>query len=152
MRLLVALCSAVFLFQTAPVSAQVIGDPDVIKLLMADFGLPATKTTDSDGDPMLDSRIDGTHFSVYFYNCKANRCGSVQFSAGFDMDEPMTYERVNEWNKTTRYGKVYLDEEMDPYVEMDIGLAGEGIGSKNFDDALDTWRVVLSDFRKFIDW
>lgn len=131
--------------------AQVVGDPDVIRLMMQDFGLPAKSGTDSEGDPMIDSRIDGTHFSVYFYQCD-KVCGSMQFSAGFDLSQPMTPEQANDWNRDKRFGKVYLDETGDPFIEMDIGLAGEGIGRKNFEDALETWRIVLSDFRDFIDW
>lgn len=139
-------------FSHAPaVHAQVLGDAEVIRLIMADFGLPATITTDGEGDPMVESRIDGTHYSVYFYQCETT-CASIQFSAGFDLDNPMPLEMVNQWNRDKRFGKLYLDSTGDPFIEMDIGLAGEGIGRRNFEDALDTWRIVLSDFRSFIDW
>ncbi|WJS84916.1 YbjN domain-containing protein [Paracoccus sp. TOH] len=150
MRTLVPLVLAA-LIQAPAAQAQVVGDPEVIRLMMMDFGLPAEPSTDAAGDPLIDSRIDGTHFSVYFYQCEKT-CASIQFSAGFDLDAPMTTEQVNQWNRDKRFGKVYLDETGDPFVEMDIGLAGEGIGRKNFEDALDTWRIVLSDFREFIDW
>ena len=61
-------------------------------------------------------------------------------------------EMANLWNRDRRFGRVYLDRTGDPYIEMDIGLAGDGIGRKNFDDALETWRILLQDFREFIDW
>ncbi|WP_199261918.1 YbjN domain-containing protein [Paracoccus binzhouensis] len=150
MRSLVPLVLAALL-QAPAAQAQVVGDPEVIRLMMMDFGLPAEPDTDAAGDPLIDSRIDGTHFSVYFYQCEKT-CASIQFSAGFDLDAPMTAEQANAWNRDKRFGKVYLDETGDPFIEMDIGLAGEGIGRKNFEDALDTWRIVLSDFREFIDW
>ncbi|GLK66266.1 YbjN domain-containing protein [Paracoccus kondratievae] len=150
MRTLVSLALAMLL--QAPVAqAQVLGDPDVIRLLMMDFGLPVEMTKDDSGDPMIESRIDGTRFQVYFYSCEKS-CQSIQFSAGFDLDDPMNATKANRWNRDKRFGKVWLDEEGDPFIEMDIGLAGEGVGRKNFEDTLDTWRIVLSDFRGFIDW
>lgn len=138
---------------TSPVSAQVMGDPDVIRLLMADFGLKVDADTDSDGDPRLSSRIDGTYFGVYFYDCKdGHQCQSIQFSTGFDLDDPMSLEKVNEWNRDRRFGKVYLDDEGDPYIEMDINVDIDGVGKENFSDSLDIWRRVLSSFRDYIDW
>lgn len=149
MRALIFLALAA-LFQPWPAQAQVIGDPGAIRLMMLDSGLTASLGTDPEGDPIIKSRIDDTAFSVYFYHCE-KICASMQFSAGFDLDQPMPVEQVNQWNRDRRFGKVYLDDDGDPFVEMDIGLAGDGIGRKNFKDALDTWRIVLSEFRDFID-
>ena len=150
MRALIPLLVAAFC--AAPSAyAQVQGDPEVIALLMEDAGLNARRSTAEDGAPMLQSNIDGIEFYVYFYDC-AKVCGALQFAAGFDLDEAMPMEMANLWNRDRRFGKVYLDRTGDPFVEMDIGLAGEGIGRDNFLDALDTWRVILSEFRDFIDW
>lgn len=143
--LVAALCAAPSAF------AQVRGDPEVIALLMEDAGLQARRSTAEDGAPMLQSNIDGIDFYVYFYECTPV-CGALQFTAGFDLDAAMPMEMANLWNRDRRFGKVYLDGTGDPFVEMDIGLAGEGIGRDNFLDALDTWRVILSEFRDFIDW
>lgn len=151
MRLAQLLCALVF-WGVTPAMAQVVGDPEAIRLMMTEFGLPVTPDKDSTGDPKLESRIDGTHFTVYFYDCDKAMCGAIQFSAGFDMDQPLSAERVNDWNRGTRFGKVYLDDESDPFVVMDVELGPDGIGRKNFDSVLDTWRVVLSDFRSFINW
>ncbi|WP_233902007.1 YbjN domain-containing protein [Paracoccus denitrificans] len=150
MRTLVPLVLAA-LMQTPAAQAQVMGDPEVIRLMMMDFGLPTKLTTDAAGDPLIESRIDGTSFQVYFYQCEKT-CAAIQFSAGFDLDDSMSESMANRWNREKRFGKVWLDETGDPFIEMDIGVAGDGIGRKNFDDALDTWRIVLSDFRDFIDW
>ena len=150
MRALVPLLVAV-LNLASPVLAQVRGDPDVVAGLMTGAGMKVTHTTSAEGAPMLESSVDGVDFVVYFYECMPI-CASMQFSAGFDLDEAMPMEMANLWNRDRRFGRVYLDRTGDPYIEMDIGLAGEGIGRDNFLDALDTWRVILSEFRDFIDW
>ncbi|RCW88337.1 YbjN domain-containing protein [Paracoccus lutimaris] len=134
-----------------PAFAQVLGDPDQIAGLMQEAGLQARHTTSAEGGPMLESSIDGVNFHVYFYEC-VPACAAIQFSAGFDLDEAMPMEMANLWNRDRRFGKVYLDRTGDPFIDMDIGLAGDGIGRENFRDALDTWRVVLSEFRDYIDW
>lgn len=151
MRLAQLLCALVF-WGVTPAVAQVVGDPAAIRQMMIEFGLPVTQESDAAGDPKLESRIDGTHFTVYFYDCDKTMCGAIQFSAGFDLDQPLATERVNEWNRGTRFGKVYLDDDSDPFIVMDVELGSDGIGRKNFDSVLDTWRVVLSDFRSFINW
>ena len=150
MRALVPLLVAV-LNLASPVLAQVRGDPDVVAGLMTGAGMKVTHTTSAEGAPMLESSFDGVDFVVYFYECMPI-CASMQFSAGFDLDEAMPMEMANLWNRDRRFGRVYLDRTGDPYIEMDIGLAGDGIGRKNFDDALETWRILLQDFREFIDW
>ena len=150
MRALVPLLVAV-LNLASPVLAQVRGDPDVVAGLMTGAGMKVTHTTSAEGAPMLESSVDGVDFVVYFYECMPI-CASMQFSAGFDLDEAMPMEMANLWNRDRRFGKVYLDRSGDPFVEMDIGLAGEGIGRENFKDALETWRVVLSEFRSYINW
>ena len=150
MRALIPIALAALL-QAPSAGAQVIGDPEAIRLLILDAGLSASLGTDPEGDPIIKSRIDDTTFSVYFYQCE-RICASMQFSAGFDLDQPMPVDRVNQWNRDRRFGRVYLDETGDPFVEMDIGLAGDGIGRQNFNEALETWRLVLSEFRDFMDW
>lgn len=135
-----------------PVHAQVMGDPAVIKTLLTEFGLVVEQDTDDMGDPRLSSRIEGTHFDVLFYDCTPGPCQSIQFSAAFDMKEPMAPDALNAWNRDMRFGKAYLDDEGDPYVEMDINVDLDGIGRKNFDDTVDIWRTVLGEFRKYIGW
>ena len=134
-------------------NAQVMADVDVIAVFLQEFGLPTEKSVDPDGDPKIDSRIEGTRFAVYFYGCDNGKdCDSIQFSTGFDLKEPMTLEAANTWNRDKRFGKVYLDEDGDPYIEYDVNTDFDGIGAENFDDSIDLWRALLAEFRDYIDW
>lgn len=130
----------------AQASAQVTGDPPAIAKLMKEYGIPATSGTDIQGIPMLEAEVDGTLFNVYFYDCN-KLCRRMQFVTGFRLGQPMTAEDANIWNRDNPVGKVVLNDAGDPYLEMDIGVAADGIGRKNFHDALDTWRDVLGEFR-----
>ena len=135
--------------QAAPdpvLPGQVLGDPDQIARLMAERGMPVTKGTDVQGLPMLESRVDDMLFNVYFYDCDT-LCRRMQFVTSFRLTQPMTAEDANDWNRNNPFGKVVIADSGDPYIEMDIGVAADGLGRKNFDDALDTWRDVLGEVR-----
>lgn len=135
-----------------PASAQVLGDADVVAELLIDYGLRVERRTDDYGDPVIDSRIDGTRFNVSFYDCDPGPCGSIQFSAGFDMNDPVSPRVINEWNRDHRFGKAFLDKEGDPFLQLDVMMSGDGIGKRNFDEILSMWQDALSEFRTTIDF
>ncbi|WP_167620031.1 YbjN domain-containing protein [Paracoccus ravus] len=129
-------------------AAPVTDDPEIISNLMTEMGLEVRQAQDIEGLPMLESEIDDTLFNVFFYDC-APRCRRMQFVTGFQMTEPMTAADANDWNRENPFAKLVVADG-NPYLEMDIGLAGSGLGRENFRDALETWRGVLGDFRAAI--
>ena len=139
----------------APAAAQNVtaDNPQAIADLLKDWGYRAELTADDQGDPKINSSTSGANFAIYFYGCEANRnCTSIQFSSGFDLDSGTTMEVVNDWNTKKRYGKVYIDDEKDPYIEVDVNLYGGGIPQDTFRDTLESWERLLSDFQTHIDW
>ncbi|MCK4712312.1 MAG: YbjN domain-containing protein [Marinosulfonomonas sp.] len=128
-------------------------DANVVMKAMQDFGLVATMDVDSQGDPKISSRVSDTKFSVYFYGCTNNdNCSSILIKAGYDLNDGMSALKINEWNREKRFAKAYIDDEGDPFLEMDVNLDFEGVGDKNFEDNLDWWRLLVEDFEEFIDW
>mgnify|MGYP005998535175 CR=1 FL=1 len=149
MRLTSSILLSSFLLCT-PAFAEVDGSsPQYIAKLISDEGYRAQLENDSDGDPRIRSAAEGVKFSIRFYGCKSPRgCTSIQFSAGFDMKDGMTLKRANEWNRGKRFGKVYLDEENDPYIQMDVNT-DFGVTDKNFLDTFDYWQLLLKSFNDF---
>lgn len=139
------------LAQAPEAGAQVTGDPQRIAALMAELGMPTTRGQDIEGLPMLESQTDGIRFNVYFYNCAA-LCDNIQFVTGFVMPEPMSVEAANEWNRGNPFSTVIVSEDGTAFLETHIGLAGDGVGRKNFEQALQSWRAALKDFRDYIGW
>ncbi|HMM08191.1 MAG TPA: YbjN domain-containing protein [Paracoccus solventivorans] len=135
-----------------PLSAQVVGTADSIADALQDYGLKAESGTDSEGDPKIESRIEGIHFSIWFYGCEDAPCTSLEFRAGFDLDTPLSAATVNEWNRTKRFGKAWIDDEGDPFLEMLVPLGPDGLSDSGFELALDMWRVGASEFSSFIGW
>ncbi|HHI70804.1 MAG TPA: YbjN domain-containing protein [Rhodobacteraceae bacterium] len=128
-------------------------DANAVLKAMQDFGLVATMDVDSEGDPKISSRVSDTKFNVYFYGCEDNKnCKSILIKAGYDLNNGISALKINEWNREKRFVKAYIDDEGDPFIEMDINLDFEGVGSQNFADDLDWWRLLVEDFEDFIDW
>lgn len=137
------------LLLAAPAHAAVLGDPKAIARVMTEMGIPVTQGHDIEGQPMLEGKVDDTLFNVYFYDC-ATLCRRMQLVTGFSLNQPMSAEDANAWNRDNPFGKVVLNDSGDPYLEMDIGVADDGLGRKNLEDTLNTWRAVLGDFRALI--
>ena len=126
--------------------------PAAIAALMQEMGYRAELTTDSQGDPKIESAASGANFTVYFYGCKGGRnCNSIQFSSGFDAVDGVEMNVVNDWNRHNRFGQVSLDETNDPFIEMDIAMQG-GLPRDLFKENLSIWDNMLADFQRHIDW
>ena len=123
---------------------------EVVEALQAK-GYRAQLTKDSAGDPMIESGLDGSTFRVLFYSCRAGgRCASIQFAWALDMPNGMDLRKINLWNREKRFGRAYLDDENDPFLEMDVDLERGGT-TEAIGNNLDTWAAVLPAFKDFIE-
>src|SRR5690606_21764699 len=121
-------------------------DPEAIRVVASGYG-SAELQTDEAGDPQIMGRMDGQRYAVTFYDCEVGaNCTSLQLSAVWVVDGAVTPEAINEWNRTKRFGKAYLDEDGDPWVEMNVNLAF-GVTRQNLDDTFDWWRIVVEEFQ-----
>lgn len=137
-----------------PAAAQMVRaqDPQTVLAAMKAGGYSdATLGKDSEGDPKISAKIDGTNFFVFFYNCTNHKaCATVQLHAGYDLSKPIAFERINEWNRTQRFARAYVDKEGDPIIQMDIDLDDGGVSQLLFIDNLEFWATVVSGFEKHI--
>ena len=134
-----------------PATAEVTGDADQIETILQDRGMAVERGKDDYGAPRLTTDVDGTKFSVYFYDCDSGPCQSIQFVSGFSEGTPGDIASINAWNRQFRFGRVYLDDEGNPFVAMDVML-GEGVGDETFNASLDNWQQMLDDFRNYMNW
>jgi len=128
-------------------------DPESVVRAMQSAGYAAKLGTDKIGDPMITSGYSGTAFQILFYNCTNHRdCATVQFHVGFDLGKAPTLETMNEWNRTQRFGRAFLDKEQDPILEMDVDLDDGGLSHDLFVDNLEFWTSVMPKFEKHIGY
>lgn len=123
---------------------------DVVTWLQG-HGYKAEVVTGSDGKQHVSSASNGINFGVYMFDCEAgDRCGSIQFSAGFATHGKFDTSRMNEWNRDKRWCRGYFDKENDPWVEYDIDLTPGGT-YELLDDQFATWKKMLDLFAKMYD-
>ncbi|MBV7256667.1 YbjN domain-containing protein [Pacificimonas sp. WHA3] len=132
---------------TGSASAQnLTANPDAIAAVMQDAGYRATPGTDDVGDPKISSAAGGVNFDVLFYGCDGKNCKTVQFVAGWSTDDIFSLQAANDWNKENRFGSVYVDEEGDPIIKMDVNLEDGGMSAALFQDNLEYWESVVGGF------
>ena len=125
-------------------------DPAELVSIIQALGYRAVLDTDDTGDPMIRSSTGGTDFSIYFYGCTDNTdCKSLLFKAGYDLDDGTTLEVIDDWNETILFGRAYLDDEADPWLEMPVNMDG-GVSRRNFEDNYDWWEVIVAEFEDHI--
>lgn len=122
---------------------------DEVAAVLRSMKLNAEIGTDASGDPKIRSNTDDVEFYVYFYSCKNGRCAAIQFSEGFDLDQGISCEQLDRWNRQWRYGRAFRDEENDPYVQMDVDLQ-YGSTTESIKNNLEVWLTVLNEFTRHI--
>lgn len=108
----------------------------------------ATLTTDSQGDPKIKGRIDGTQYGIYFYGCNDDNedCDDIQFSTAW-AGIPVSLTQINAWNAKKRFGKGYLDSDGDPAIQMTVNI-DYGVSTRNLEDSFNWWTKVLAGFKE----
>jgi hypothetical protein len=141
---LLALCSFVGMASAQTIDAT---DPDEILNIAKGFGSAELEKSKS-GDPHIRGRISGTIYGVVFYGCRNHeRCRSIQLYSSWEMSDKPGLERINEWNKKKRFGKAYLDEVDDPFLEMDVEMEF-GMTRRNLEECFRNWELVLKEFKE----
>lgn len=138
-----------------PAAAQMVRaqDPQSLVQALQGAGYAADLGTDRIGDPMITSGVSGTTFQIFFYNCTDHRnCATVQFHSGYKAKTPVDLTKLNEWNRTKRFGRAFLDKENDPILEMDLDLDDGGLSRALFIDNIEFWASVLGDFERYIGY
>jgi len=113
-------------------------------------GYQAKVVTEKTGEKTITSTAEGIEFHVGFYDCKQDRCGSIQFFAGWNTNGALNVKKMNQWNRGRRWARAYVDDTNDPWIEMDVDLSPGGT-YELLNDEFATWRSALSTFKQFIN-
>ena len=109
----------------------------------------ATLEAQSNGDPKIAGKVEGVTYQVFFMNCTNNtNCEDLNFYAGFADNKP-TLEVINAWNRDKRFGKAYLDSDLDAVIEFDLNLV-HGVTRENLDAAFSLWTLILDQYTTYI--
>jgi hypothetical protein len=128
---------------------QTVEGADVARLI-EELGHRYEVKTDSVGDPLVNAlATDIQHgYQVLFYDCTNNvACKSIQFRAWLKHRVDISPAEMNEWNRTSRLGRVYIDSDGDPTIEHNVRLQG-GVTPANLREHRDWFMVALRKFKE----
>ena len=137
-------------FGTAALAQQLrASDPQSFVDFLFDEGYRPELSTDQVGDPMILFRYEGETEYLLFYDCTENAdCLAVQFFSGYQMDEAVPLDVINEWNGglTRRFTRAFNREDGTVSFEMDIATSRDGISARDFLDLLSLWLMRKDEF------
>ena len=119
---------------------------EVASWLQQQHGLKANIHNDSSGESIVSSTVAGVNFDIYFFACNGDRCGSIQYAAGWTPLAAGTPAAVNTWNQKNRYARAYLDDHNNLWGEYDVDISPGGTWEQ-MDKSLDRWTSVISSFK-----
>lgn len=122
---------------------------DEIANIARGYGSVSVETASS-GNPMISGKIDGVSYYVFFRNCSEAHtdCEDLNFYAGF-LDNKQSLDAINAWNRDKRFGRAYLDRDLDAVIEYDVNLE-YGISRQNLDSSFGVWSLLLRQFSDHI--
>ncbi|MEJ2088803.1 MAG: YbjN domain-containing protein [Gammaproteobacteria bacterium] len=122
-------------------------NPEQLVKIIQDLGYRAKLEIDGDGDPMIRSSVGGTQFAVVFYGCseRHDQCQILLFKAGYEMDKKIGMDVINQWNATRLFGRAYLDEVSDPWIELVLNVHG-GVTRRQFENTFEWWESSVGEF------
>ena len=135
----------------APVAAQTIDGSAVndILALTRSYG-EASLETQGNGQPRIAGKAGEVPYQVFFLNCDSGTCEDLNFYAGFAGIKP-TMDSLNAWNRDKRFGRAYLDGDLDAVIEYDINLE-YGVSPDNLNAAFGVWSLVLGEFAGYVGY
>jgi len=120
-----------------------------VQTWLRDQGMEAQITNDGAGHTIVSSKLGGTKFGVYMFDCNDKKqCGSIQFAAGWPTNNKIQVTKVNEWNRKKRWARAYLDESGGMWLESDIDLTPGGT-YELLNDYFATWKKSVEGFKEF---
>jgi hypothetical protein len=111
----------------------------------------ATLGTQDSGAPKISGKIDGQPYTIYFSSCDDKThtdCEDLDLYTGYLGVKP-TPDRLNSWNRDTRFARAYLDSDGDAGMDMDINLE-HGVSSDNLDSTLSLWSQLVKKFTGYV--
>ena len=145
------LSAALVLGLSAPALAQSIDGSAVDDILALAKGYgDASLATQANGQPRIAGKVGDVPYQVFFLNCDSGACEDLNFYAGFAGVKP-TMDSMNAWNRDKRFGRAYLDGDLDAVIEYDINLE-YGVARENLNAAFGVWSLVLGEFAEYVGY
>ena len=126
--------------------------PEDLRKLLHGWGYRAEVGITVSGNPVVRSGAGGFKFHILFaWPSKDSRFfGCLNFVTVFLGRPNLTLAVVNEISRTSRFSRLYLDEENDLILERDVALTG-GVSAGYLQECLLDWTCMMESITKKLD-
>jgi len=126
-------------------------DADHIVSVLRNAGYPAEYFSEEADYRQILSKSGDHQFLVELYDCQDGKaCETLEFFAGFPMEEPPTEEVLDAYSGPRDGARIYIDRRGDPSIQLPVELSGESLTDAEFIDRLKSWEAMLEGFAGFL--
>lgn len=145
------LVTCLVLSASAAATAQDLVDAnhrDQLLEIAQSIGEARLDTTQPDGT-LIAGSVEGVGYHLFLLNCDAaGLCRDINFYSGFKDNKP-TLDAMNAWNRTHRFGRAYLDADLDAAIDYDVNIEG-GVSAENLASSFRLWASLLGEFSAYV--
>ena len=137
--MLTAICLLMSVHVFAETLADSFTDAELVQMIQAEGYSAVTMVSDG----MIKIKIDG---SIYVLINQSDGDLQAYYAIG---GGNLSYKDINEWNRTKRLSRAYLDSDNDPVLEADL-LANGGLTRKHVTEFFRVFQTSVTHFRRFV--
>ncbi|MEI8396430.1 MAG: YbjN domain-containing protein [Rhodospirillaceae bacterium] len=126
--------------------------PEDLRRLLHGWGYRAELGTTVSGNPVVRSGAGGYKFHILFaWPAKDGRSyGCLNFVTVFTARHGLTLSVLNDISRSSRFSRLYLDDEGDLILERDVSLSG-GVATEYVQECLLDWTCMMESVFKKVD-
>jgi hypothetical protein len=125
-------------------------DPQGVVDALSNLGYKGTLSKLDSGRSSIAVTISGLKTYIDFYDCADDLtdCYTLLFNVALDLSDGAELEKENDWNGKEITGRVSLDRNRDPTLDMSLSTF-EGISPSVFEQNVKLWDKKIGDFKDF---
>lgn len=120
-------------------------DTTLLDQILSGMEIDYEITWDDAGKPVWTFTRSGILLTVEAYDeTSQGQYASLLFYAGWAVEGEISLSGINHWNRTSRFGRAYVDEMGDPAIELDLLMSG-GVAAQTIQEYIDVFVATVSD-------
>ncbi len=123
--------------------------PAHVEAVLQKMGMQYEQGVDGDDDPKFTFKLATYDVTMYFYGCQVGGCTSLRLYSGFNLNDPIDADHLNEWNRTKRFGTGYRTNSGAFALDEDLIVKG-GVTAGAIEQFLIYYRDRLNEFTTHI--
>jgi hypothetical protein len=125
--------------------------PETMGEILQSAGCRVEHAKDPEGIPVIGSATNGMTFNIRFVNkAPAPLEGYIDLTyiTILKFDQPLPLETINEWNRSRRFARLNISEDL-LIMDMDVILSG-GVSETHLRTSLEIWDRMMQELIAFI--